>query len=438
MGKTISQSDFKSYREAVTFVRSFSYLSLRENLGKKKIEPSFYLQRTRYFLDLLGSPHKGSHFIHITGTAGKGSVSNLLATTLTRNGYKVGLFTSPFVTTTAEQIQINGRYISAKDFVKITNYLKPFIAKMAESPFGPPAGFEILLTIALLYFRRQKTDWIILEAGLGGRFDATNVIKKPAITAITNIDYDHTELLGKTLKKIAHDKAGIIKKGSAFFTSEVRPLLLKIFQKICQENRASFEVIPSQKSAEESNKALVTRICRSLKVPERTIQSGLQSACLPCRFEIVQPGSKTKPIIILDGAHNRAKIRSTLNRLKSIPYENLTIVMTVSNTKKDNLAMVAPLAKVAHQIILTSTKEYERKSVHPKALLPVVIANKKKEAKLYVIPDCYEALEKARALAQKNKNQRNCILVTGSFFLAGQLRYKWYSEKSVLQKRSSF
>jgi len=458
MSKNNSDSGFREYREAVAFVRSFSYLSLRDNFGSKKQDSSFFLKRTRYFLDLLGSPDKAARYIHVTGTAGKGSVCSLLSSILRRSGATTGLFTSPFVTTTAEQIQVDGKYISAVEFVEIVDYLKPFIAKMAkESPYGAPAGFEILLTIALVYFQRQKCSWVVLEAGLGGRYDATNVIDQPAITAITNIDYDHTEILGKTLNKIAYDKAGIIKSGSSFFTSETRPALLNIFRKICAEKSVSFEAIPKQSSPEEANLALVKSICRTLNIKDASVESGIKETKLPCRFEIMSkatPAEPTMPTIILDGAHNRAKMRSTIGNLKKIKYDKLIVVLSISNTKRGNLAVIAPLARITDHFILTSTNAYERRSLHPKVLLPLVKRFKKKKATVEITEDCYKALERAKRLAYKistknagrltriaathNSPNDSCILVTGSFFLAGQLRYCWYREEEALRKRGAF
>jgi len=150
------------------------------------------------------------------------------------SGKKVGSFTSPFVVTSIEKVKVGELYISPEEFADIVEYLKPFIDEAYISgPYGRPSYFEIFFAIALVYFKQQKCEWVVLEVGLGGRYDATNIIERPIVTAITNIDYDHTEILGKTLKKIAFDKAGIIKTGAEFFTTEQNKSVLAVFSEIC-------------------------------------------------------------------------------------------------------------------------------------------------------------------------------------------------------------
>jgi dihydrofolate synthase/folylpolyglutamate synthase len=223
------------------------------------------------------------------------------------------------VTTAIEKFKVNDLYISPKEFVNIVEYLKPFIAQADEfGPYGAPSAFEICLAIACIYFKRQHCEYVVLEVGLGGRYDATNVIENPLVTAITNIDYDHTEILGKRLQDIAYDKAGIIKEGSVFYTSEQRPLLKTLFRKICKEKKVSFNGIPKQKTYMEYNIKLVTEVCRYIGIADSDISNGIKNTKLPCRFEIAEQ----KPLIILDGAHNRVKIASTVSKVDCC-YSNL-------------------------------------------------------------------------------------------------------------------
>ena len=426
----IDGSLFEKYREAVSYVESFSNFSLRKNFSGNR-HPSFFLDRTRYFLDLIGDPCSGAKYIHVTGTAGKGSVASAIHEILVADSKRAGLFTSPFATTSIEEIKVGDYYISPKDFVSIVEYLKPFVAKAIEKgPFGGPSTFEIFLAIALLYFKKEKCQWIVLEVGLGGRYDATNIIKNPKVTVITNIDYDHTEILGKNLKEIAFDKAGIIKSGSHFFTSEQRKNIKDIFRKICKEKNVPFESFPKQKSYQELNNLLATRVAQYLRIDEKSISNGLKNVRMPCRFEIIS----RNPLVILDGAHNRAKMRTTIYNLSKYKYKNLNVVISIANTKKDNTKILEQIIPLVNMVILTSSNAIDRKSIHPSVLLPDVMRYKKKNAIVKIIENSHEALK----YAFKNAKKDDCILVTGSFFLAGELRKEWFSEGWVLKNRKSF
>ena len=349
---------------------------------------------------------------------------------LVADGKNAGLFTSPYVTTFTEKIKVGNKYMSAKEYVAIVDYLRPFITKATAGKYGHPSAFELCLAIALLYYQQQKCDWVVLEVGLGGRYDATNVITAPKVTAITNIDYDHTEILGKTLKKIANDKGGIIKKGSAFFTSEQRPALISIFKKICKEQGASFEKIPKQKDYKEYNLLLATHIAKSVGISAAAIEQGIKNVRLPCRFEIVA----TNPTIILDGAHNRAKIRTTISNLKKLSYKKLFVITGLSDTNNDRLAIIKPLLYVADVFIATTTNTSDRPSMHPNAFKAHVSKHVGKKTKFMSFENPYEALKTAQKLAKEG----DCILVTGSFFLAGELRKIWYPEEWVVEHQTSF
>ncbi len=423
------------YRVAVEYVESFSNSSIRKNIGKDKKDLNFFIKRTQYFLDLLGNPEKDFYYIHVTGTAGKGTVSTTIQEILTASGKKTGLFTSPYVTTSIEKIRIGGMYISPEEFVAIVEYLKPFIATAHTGPYGGPSSFELFFTIALIYFRQQKCQWVVLEVGFGGRYDATNIISRPVVTAITNIDYDHTDFLGKTLREIATDKMGIIKPESSFFTSEQRPSLQRLFQKTCRDVGAKFFAIKHQRNYFEYNQELVKTIARSLGITDEYIDKGIHNTQLPCRFEIMQKN----PVIVLDGAHNRAKIRSTIHNLQNCTFKKLYIIATISDTKKDNRAILEPLLSLPYSthIVFTQVKKGDRSSVSPTLLMSIARKyqkNKRSKTTLEIIENPHYALESIK----KNAHENDFILVTGSFFLAGELRNEWISEDWVLQNRRSF
>ncbi|MFH1956238.1 MAG: Mur ligase family protein, partial [Patescibacteria group bacterium] len=206
----------------------------------------FYLKRTEQLIKKLKINLNQFKFIHIAGTSGKGTVTAMVHQILHQAGYKIGSFYSPHPTTSIERIRVGVDYISPSDFVKILDKIKPVLEEMYSEnrrgakfwntrfsgscvPTIMPSYFEIFFALALLYFKRKKCEYVILETGCGGEFDATNIIKKPLITAITNIGFDHTQLLGNTLQKIAKTKAGIIKPGSIFLTTEKIKAILKIF-----------------------------------------------------------------------------------------------------------------------------------------------------------------------------------------------------------------
>lgn len=384
---------FENYHNAVRYLEGLSNIPVTHDyMGKRAHDPSIYIKRMQWFLDLLGNPERGFEYIHITGTAGKGTVSTMIQRALVQQGKRTGLFTSPFVTTSIEKIQVGELYIAPDEFAQIVEDLKPSIDKaFKECPWGGPSYFERFLAIALLYFKQQKCEWVVLEVGCGGRYDATNVIPAPVMSAITNVDYDHMHILGKTLTKIAWDKSGIIKKGSKFFTSEQRPRLRAIMEKICREQGAEFHYIKG------GNKELV-----------EGMGFAAQAVQLPARFEIVQE----KPLVIIDGAHNRAKIRHTAEQLGRLHYNKLHLVVALAANKEKNILD----AIKADHTYPTRFENPDRKCMN-----------------LGGYTDPHQALDAALAAAGPD----DAVLVTGSFYLAGELRSRWISEEKILEKRTS-
>ena len=388
-------SDFTKYHAAVRYLEGLSNIPVKEDYMKGKAkDPTVYIKRMQWFLDALGNPERGFKYVHITGTAGKGTVSTMIHYALMANGYKTGLFTSPFVTTSIEKIQVNDLYIAPDVFADIVEGLKPVIDRaLAESPYGAPSYFEKFLAIAFVYFKLQKCEWVVLEVGCGGRYDATNVIPAPEISAITNVDYDHMHILGKTLTKIAWDKSGIIKRGSKFFTTETRLRLRKIMEDICKEQGAEFTHAPG------GNKELVEAMGFKAE--------GVQ---LPARFEIVQKNT----LVIIDGAHNRAKIRHTVEQLKKLNYSKLHLVFALAANKEREIIDQIP----ADFFYPTRFQNPERQAMRLEGMHT----------------DPHQALDAALKAAKPE----DAILVTGSFYLAGELRKRWYSEEHILVHRLAF
>lgn len=419
--------NFERYYKAVSFLEGLSNLPIEGDYMVRRSNLGVYLKKMRHFLKRIGNPDKGIKFIHITGTAGKGSVTNMIHEVLNVSGINVGSFTSPFVTTSLEKIKVKDLYISPNEFADIVDYLKPHLDKEYQhSPYGRPSYFELFLAIALVYFERKKCEWVVLEAGCGGRYDATNVIENPVITAITNIDYDHMHILGNTLRQIAYDKAGIIKKGCHFFTTEKRKALLKIFSDVCDENKVKLNNVSVSGDYQAQNIALVQTVTQKLDINDECINKGINKAHLQCRFEIMQQ----KPLVVLDGAHNRAKIRSTVANLKKLNFRKLYLVIGMADNK-DGDSMLEQIVPLADSVQVTRFQIKDRKCTHPKRLLAEVRTYLRKGVSVSLSLDPEVSLDKAIEKAGKS----DLVLVTGSFFLVGELRKRWFSEEFILRKR---
>lgn len=415
---------FNNYYQSVKYLESILNLPIRNYLLKKN-DRSFFIERLRYFLKLLGNPHKGFKYIHIAGTAGKGTTVNMIHEILNSAGYKVGSYFSPHPTTAIERIKVNDLYISPNDFAYLVEQIKPSLERCVQkSPFSHPSYFETFLALAFLYFKKQKCQYVILESGLGGLHDATNIIENSLINIITNINYDHQNVLGKSLKEIAKDKAGIIKKGSIFITTETRSNLLKVFHQKCQKVGAQFIWINTDEV--DKNKVLAEEAALALKIKDRFIQKGLIRAELPCRFEIIQK----KPLTILDGSHNPTKMTNVVENLKKLKYSKLILILGMTDDK-DHQTTLEKIVPMANEVILTRFLNPYRKSADLKKLAGIC---KKHHKKIKAFLNPWQALE----IGQKIQKTSDGLLITGSFFLSGELRTKWIPEEYILQHRKGF
>jgi len=420
---------FKKYFKIINKIKKFSSIS-------GNFEPSIHKKRIQAFLNLAGNPEKKISFIHIAGTSGKGTVAELMHKMLCSAGHSSGVFTSPHTISAIERIKSGSLYISPKKFVAI--FEKKVWPKIHSTEyvktFGEMSFFEICLCVSLVYFAEKKCEYAILEAGIGGEFDATNFIEKPAAAIITNIGYDHTEILGKTLGKIAGDKAGIIKTNSHFYTAERRKKILKIFKSRCLEKKCAFLKLKSDVPLEMKNEELAKMAVQDLAVPSKAQLEVLKNFKIPCRFEQISE----KPKIILDGAHNPAKISFLINKIKKSGLKNIVTIFA-SAKDKDAKTMLKRLLKVSDVIFLTEpilkgTKEF----FSPDELVSIakknIIGKNSAKIKIFLEPNPNRALKRAKKIA----GSKGTILVTGSFYLAGEIRRLFYSEKFILTKRKSF
>jgi len=417
---------FKKYHSAVKYLEDLANTPRDQKYMKagSKKNPGQFLARPLELCQRLGNIHQGFKFIHISGTSGKGSTVEYVHNILKESGLKVGSFTSPYCSTSIEKIKSQDKLISPDEFAEILNEIKPQIKKMEkESKHGRPSYFEIFLAMALLYFKKTKREWVVLEVGCGGRYDATNIIEK-SISATTSIGLDHTAILGKTLPKIAKEKAGIIKPNSYFFTTEQRPVLLEIFKKICQSKNTKFNFVKCDEKFQEKNKALAGAIASHIGIAENIIEKGIKQTELPpCRFEIIQKN----PLIILDGAHNPDKMRSVVHNLKSLTYGKLYTIFSASENK-DAEKMLKIILPKTDEVVFTEFETQARKSFK--------ISKLKSFAKSFKAKSFEKNSQKALSQTLKKLKREDALIITGSLYLTGGLRKNWIKEEKILEKRN--
>ena len=316
-------------QEAIAYIHSYNW---------EKHEPG--LRRIRALLRALGDPQRGLKFVHVAGTNGKGSTCACLASVLRAAGYRVGLNTSPYLVTFHERIQVDGEMISDEALAALTERVRPAAEAMAEHP----TEFELTTAIALLYFREQACDIVVLEVGLGGRFDATNVISRPEVSVIMNIGLDHTKILGDTVEQIAAEKAGIIKPGCPCVLYQQSESVTRVIRDRCVETGSALTVadfsaiktefdslegqvftykgdayaIPLLGAHQRKNAAVVIETVevlrrRGWKLPQEDVEHGLYAVSWPARFEPVSE----EPYFIVDGGHNPQCAQTVAENLKN-------------------------------------------------------------------------------------------------------------------------
>lgn len=393
------------------------------------------LRRIRNLLDSIGNPQDDLRYVHVAGTNGKGSVSKAVSSVLTKSGFKTGLFISPYVTDFCERIQIDGKSISHSDLADEVEYLKNFIEKLDDNP----TEFEIITALAFDYFKKQNCDIVVLEVGLGGRFDATNIIKKPLVSVITSISYDHMNVLGDTLPKIAYEKCGIIKYGGITVSApNQHPEVLETIMSSCAErnntlilpNLSSVKIIgegidgtdinyggtdihiplPGRHqianfiTAFETLKALSRQ---GISISNDKIAEGMASVRFPARIEILN----RSPLVVVDGAHNENGADALADYIDRYLEEKPVIVIGMLRDKEYEKA-AAKLAPLAKSVITV-------KPDNPRALnqneLAVVI--KKYCRETIVCDDHSLAFKKAVELSGGSP-----IIICGSLYLASTMR----------------
>lgn len=446
------------YQNALDYIYSFVDYSLTRQL--RYSPEKFNLDRMVHLMDLLGNPHRAYRVIHVAGTKGKGSTSAMMACALHAQGYRVGLFTSPHLQEYTERIQVNETQISKADFTALVEEIKPFVAQVEKL-----TTFEITTALGFLYFARQNVDVAVIEVGLGGRLDATNVVD-PLVSVITALSFDHMNVLGNSIVQIASEKAGIIKPGRPVILSPQMEIAREVVEKIARERgcryvqvgkdwlfapwshsldgqtllvwsaqdqafatdyvhsggRSDWEPVRLNipllgmhqvENAATAYAALQVARDEGLEIKENAIRSGFEAVQWPARFEIL----RREPPVVTDSAHNPDSALRL--RLAMDDYLNGKPIILVfgASEDKDIEGMFKHLMPRVRQVVAT-------KSAHPRAMDPAEIV---RLAHQFGKPaQATESVEEALSAALKCAGQDAAVVITGSVFVAAAGREVWY------------
>ena len=419
-------SDAMTYQEAMDYIHHVTWRGSR--LG---------LERTSELLARIGNPQQKLKFVHVAGTNGKGSTCAMIAKTLTLAGYRTGLYISPFINRFNERMQLNGEPISDEVLAEITAFVRPHAEAMADHP----TEFELITVIAFEYFLRSKADIVVLEVGMGGELDSTNVIHTPELAVITNIGLDHTRELGPAIVDIAKAKAGIIKPDGDVLIYDQNPEADEVFASACLSRGArlhitdhnritsvsaslaalSFDCAPygamqcglvgtyQAKNAAVAITALELLLQKGWKITTQQIKDGLRSVRWPARFELL----RQSPIFIADGGHNPQGIGAVAESLNQhFPNRKITFLIGIM-ADKDITQMIDQLAPLAHEFV-TVTPD------NPRALSADVLAAILLERGL--IATACGCVESGVHLAIERAGTDGIVCALGSLYLLGEVR----------------
>ncbi|PIY93701.1 MAG: hypothetical protein COY69_00260 [Candidatus Magasanikbacteria bacterium CG_4_10_14_0_8_um_filter_32_14] len=429
-----------SFEQAYNYLLSLSTIPRLEYMKEGNM-CNWYLKRLQFFLDLLGNPEKKiKHYIHVTGTSGKGSTVSFLHNILQADKKKVGSTYSPHPTIITERWKVGNSYMTKKEFAEIVEYLKPKLDEyLQKTPYDMLSFFELTEVIGFIFFAKKKVDWLVLEVACGGRYDSSNIIPHKDVAVITNIGLDHIGIIGNNKAEIAYEKAGIIKKGSEAFTTEQDKKLLDIIAKEANSQKVNlnkikinnYQVIKEKINSvtfeyqqekyeikslgfhQIKNAILCINVAKFLKIKQEDIKQGLLNTLQPLRFEIVEE----KPFIILDGAHNEDKIKSTVEAMKKITKNKLFIITGFSGDKKVN-KIIKSLSTLNPNLVCATknTTNHFRKVADPSSIAKEFAKNKNIKTKIFLDPQ--DALNFCLDKMKKD----DTLLITGSIFLSGELR----------------
>ena len=440
-----------SYQDALAYIYSFT--DYEKQYIYRYSPETFDLNRVVRLLDYLDNPHRRFRAVHIAGTKGKGSASAMIASVLQAAGYRTGLYTSPHLHTFRERIQINGHLIGETELCTLVEQIQPAVAAVPEL-----TTFEIITALGFLYFDQQQVDWAVLEVGMGGRLDATNVVT-PQVAVITSLSYDHTYVLGNTLAAIAREKAGIIKPHVPVITAPQPAEAMAVIEEVCAQRGAPLTVVgrnwqweavvaspdgqsfyawPVRNSGQATRalywipltgshqliNATISLAAISLlrkqggDISQAAILAGLRDVRWPGRLEVLG----REPWVVVDGAHNGDSARKLVAAIGGLfPYRRLILVFgaLMGHSVPDMLDALLP---VADGVILTRTNRI--RAVATSDLLREV-QSRGREAE--ATEGVGEALEQALALA----SPEDLVCATGSLSVAAEAREAWAARQGL-------
>jgi len=414
-----------TYTDALNYIHSICWRGSRPGLS-----------RTEELLGKLGNPQNELKFIHVAGTNGKGSFCAMLSSILLKAGYHIGTYTSPYILRFNERMKVDGSDIPDERLAELTEYVRPFADAMED----PPTEFELITAIAMVYFAQEKCQYVVLECGMGGRLDSTNIIQPPVLSVITGIALDHTAFLGDTVEKIAAEKAGIIKGGSPVLFCGKDPAAEAVIRKKAAEvgsplftvDRSQMKILkadlegtvfsqgnrselflPLLGSYQPENACNVLRAVdllkeRGLILPEEAICEGLREVKWPARYEIVS----RKPLVLCDGGHNPEGVEGAVESTKRYFSEKILLVTGVM-ADKDYDFMAGKMAEIACEAFCLTPE-------NPRALKAEAFAEVFRrhgvKANGYASPE--EAL---KAALEKANAENKAILCLGSLYMYGEV-----------------
>ena len=403
------------------------------------------LERIEAFLTALGDPHLGIPTVHIAGTKGKGSTAAMVTSVLHAAGYQPGLFTSPHLHTFRERIRLGDQLIPEEDFGNLVEDLWPTMEGVVQAGHGRVTLFELLTAMAFYYFRSREAGAQVIEVGLGGRLDSTNLVQ-PLACGITSLGLDHTEVLGDTLEKIAWEKAGIIKSGIPVACAPQQPEALRVLQEVCRREGSTLIVAGEDIRWEEESSSLDSQTFRldtsknhyrlrtpllgkyqmenaavaigilevlvegGLEIGTSSIEEGFRRVEWPCRLEVL---SKS-PVMVADGAHNPHSAGRLVEAVKALfPGHRILLIVGVSGNK-DLEGLVAELNLLSAAVVIAT------RSRHPRAALPERVAQVFSPHNDNV--QVTDAVSQALDMARDTATEGDLILITGSLFVAAEAR----------------
>ena len=424
----------------MNYQEALSYINDKDKFGSR-----LGLYSITRLMELLGNPQNELKFIHVSGTNGKGSTCAYLASCLKSAGYKVGLYTSPYLERFNERIQINGENIPDEDLALITEIVREKADLMVNQGMQHPTTFEIVTAIAFMFYYQKNVDYVILEVGLGGRFDSTNVIETSLASVISTIDYDHTEILGDSLDKIAYQKAGIIKNNGIVISYPQEEEALNVIIDVAKDMNSelflqSIDSIKIKSQTEFGSKfdfyykdtaledieismigeyqvynaslaiytILILKEKNLINIADDQLYKGIKATKWKGRLEVL----RRNPTFLIDGAHNIQGIKNLSNALKLFKYDKLILGVSILKDK-DHKKMVELLGPLADKAVVTEVKM-------PRKLDAELLAKEFEEyvPEVYVEKEIKDAVLKTIGLA----NDNDLIVFGGSLYMIGEAR----------------